>query len=140
MFLPDTNIWLALVFEAHAMHPSVGAWFQTMGRDSCRFCRITQSGFLRLATNPSVVGSSARSMEAGWQLYDTLLTDSRIGFSEEPSGTEHLWRARTYTRAYSPKVWTDAYLAAFAEAGALTLVTLDRALARTEGNRAICLS
>ncbi len=29
----------------------------------------------------------------------------------------------------SPKRWTDDYLAAFAEAGSLTLVTFDRALA-----------
>ncbi len=140
MFLPDINIWLALVFEAHTSHPVVETWFRNMGRISCRFCRVTQSGFLRLATNPSVLGTSARSMENAWQLYDTLLKDARIGFTDEPTGTEHLWRARTYTRTYSPKVWTDAYLAAFAEAGGLTLVTLDRALATAEGDRAILLS
>ncbi len=139
MFLPDVNVWIALVFEAHVMHLPVAQWFGNLDRVTCRFCRLTQSGFLRLATNPAVLGSNARSMAQAWQLYDTLLKDARIAFSEEPTGTEHLWRARTYTTDYSPKVWADAYLAAFAEAGGCTLVTLDKALAAKEGNRAVLL-
>jgi predicted nucleic acid-binding protein len=38
-------------------------------------------------------------------------------------------RSLTAGTVSSPKEWMDAYLAAFAEAGKLTLVTFDRALA-----------
>ena len=43
-----------------------------------------------------------------------------------PVGLDHLWRRLTTTRSYSPKVWNDAYLAGFAMAGGLTVVTFDR--------------
>jgi predicted nucleic acid-binding protein len=38
-------------------------------------------------------------------------------------------RGRSTEGLVSPKIWADAYLAAFAVAGNLTLVTMDRALA-----------
>jgi hypothetical protein len=38
-------------------------------------------------------------------------------------------RRRTSQAIVAPKLWADAYLAAFAEAAGLTLVTFDRALA-----------
>jgi predicted nucleic acid-binding protein len=38
-------------------------------------------------------------------------------------------RSKTGGASASPKAWADAYLAAFAEASCLTLVTFDRALA-----------
>ena len=37
-----------------------------------------------------------------------------------------LWRTLAAADSASPKVWMDAYLAAFAIAGGLRLVTLDR--------------
>ena len=37
--------------------------------------------------------------------------------------------ARSMADSVSPKMWMDAYLAAFAETAGLTLVTFDRALA-----------
>jgi predicted nucleic acid-binding protein len=38
-------------------------------------------------------------------------------------------RGRSTEGLVSPKIWADSYLAAFAVAGNLTLVTMDRALA-----------
>jgi len=45
--LPDVNVWLALVFNAHAHHPSALAWFNSLSGETCHFCRLTQLGFLR---------------------------------------------------------------------------------------------
>ncbi|TVQ28503.1 MAG: hypothetical protein EA383_00375 [Spirochaetaceae bacterium] len=44
-------------------------------------------------------------------------------------GLEHYWRRLTITDEYSPKVWTDRYLAAFAVVGGLRVVTFDTAFA-----------
>jgi predicted nucleic acid-binding protein len=44
-------------------------------------------------------------------------------------GLEERLRERTGSGSVAPKTWMDAYLAAFAEAGGLTLVTFDKALA-----------
>jgi predicted nucleic acid-binding protein len=51
-------------------------------------------------------------------------------FVEEPENTESQWRALTQNQTYSPHVWNDAYLAAFAVAGGLQLVTFDKAFAQ----------
>ncbi len=39
----------------------------------------------------------------------------------------------TQNQSFSPHVWNDAYLAAFAENGGMELVTFDRALAQYTG-------
>jgi predicted nucleic acid-binding protein len=48
---------------------------------------------------------------------------------EEPAGIDPLFRQFTGGNQASTKLWADAYLAAFAQAANLTLVTFDRALA-----------
>jgi hypothetical protein len=130
MFLPDINVWLALAFDTHVHHPLANAWFIGETAASFGFCRQTQQGFLRLATNPSVLGADAVSMKEAWSLYDTIRRDSRIVFVDEPPELEAIWRSLTDEVQFSPKVWNDAYLAAFAIAGELELATLDRGIAR----------
>lgn len=126
MNLPDVNLWLALAFEVHSHHRAAKEWFESTREESCAFCRMTQQGFLRLATNPSAFGNEAISLERAWVCYDMLISDPRILFKEEPVGLERLWRIYSRRRSYSPKVWNDAYLAAFAKCGGLCLITFDR--------------
>lgn len=45
---------------------------------------------------------------------------------DEPRGALRLWHALSARDSASPKVWMDAYLAAFATAGGLRLLTLNR--------------
>jgi toxin-antitoxin system PIN domain toxin len=125
MFLPDVNVLLALAFEAHEHHPVAKRWFQTV--DACATCRMTQSAFLRLATNPALFGSEALTLAEAWSCYDALAEDERFSYALEPLGLEHLWRRLTMAQTYSPKFWNDRYLASFAMAGGMTLVSFDTA-------------
>jgi hypothetical protein len=59
-------------------------------------------------------------------MYDSYLGDGRVGFVAEPEGIETYWRACTQRRSYLPKIWNDAYLAAFAHTVHLQVVTLDK--------------
>jgi len=128
MHLPDVNVWLALTFDAHAHHPAAKTWFDGLPRGAvCCFCRLTQQGFLRLATNRTVFGAHALTLPDAWQKYDLLMSDPRVTFSEEPADLEVHWRTFTQSQSFSPQVWNDAYLAAFALAGGLELVTFDKA-------------
>src|SRR5262252_1837433 len=96
MFLADVNIWLALAFQSHVHHPSAITWFDGLPAGQVlHFCRMTQQGFLRLATNPKAFGDEAVTLLRAWELYDALLNDPRISFAEEPSGVEPLWRDYT---------------------------------------------
>ena len=81
---------------------------------------------MRLATNTMVFKRETLTLSEAWSCYDSFLSDHRIEYSQEPLGLEHLWREYTMLEQYSPKVWNDAYLAAFARAGELTLVTFDK--------------
>src|SRR5262245_45691483 len=107
--LPDVNVWLALAFNAHVHHPLVLTFFNGLADELCFFCRMTQQGFLRLANNPKVFAADAVAVEAAWQLYDTILTDSRVAFAPEPAGLESAWRQFIRGQQFSPKLWNDAY-------------------------------
>ena len=140
MHLPDVNFWLALVFESHAHHLAAKTWMLTAPIQSCCFCRLTQMGFLRLTTNRKIFPSDALTMRDAWQVYDTLLSDHRIIFADEPNGLETQWRSMTQSRLFSPKVWNDAYLAAFAVTADFEMVTFDNGFSQYKNLRQTILS
>lgn len=61
-----------------------------------------------------------------WEVLDRLLEDEAVGYAAEPGEIDGLWRSLSEEPAASPKRWMDAYLASFAMAGRLRLVTFDR--------------
>ena len=127
IYLGDVNFWLALTFESHVHHVSARQWFEQLTPpNGCAFCRLTQQGYLRLATNPKAFGNEAVTLAEAWTLYDRLLADPRVSFAEEPLGIEASWRRYTSRRRFSPKVWSDAYLAAFVQHAGSELVTFDQ--------------
>jgi toxin-antitoxin system PIN domain toxin len=95
MLLPDVNAWLALTFDSHVHHPAAKTWFDGLTSEVCCFCRMTQQGFLRLATNASVFGPHALTLAEAWRKYDTFLSDVRIAYADEPVGLELVWRSFT---------------------------------------------
>src|SRR5271165_2166888 len=130
IFLPDVNVWLALASRRH-VHASVcGGWLNSIPSGEVVFCRVTQMGLLRLLTHESVMGSDVLSSRDAWRAYRTILADERIQFAPEPFSLEPDWRRMTSQDRPAPKIWTGAYLAAFARAGGMQLVTLDRAAAK----------
>lgn len=139
MYLPDVNVLLSLAFDAHQHHPQALAWLNTIQDSEASLCRVTQSGFLRLASNPALFGDEALTLSAAWTCYDSLTEDTRFAFGTEPLGLEHYWRRLTLTDEYSPKVWTDRYLAAFAAVGGLRVVTFDIAIASIPEAHAVVL-
>jgi toxin-antitoxin system PIN domain toxin len=134
MLVLDVNVWLALTFDSHVHHPAAKTWFDGLATGAvCYFCRLTQQGFLRLATNASVFGNDALTLPDAWQKYDVFLSDPRIAFADEPAQVESHWRSYTQTRSFSPHVWNDAYLAAFALAMGFQVVTFDKGFAQFQG-------
>ena len=74
--------------------------------------------------------TQAVPLREAWRLYDRIMMDPRIVFAEEPAALESYWRIYTRRRSFSPKIWSDAYLAAFARAAGLAVVTFDKAFAQ----------
>lgn len=139
MHLPDINFWLALAFDSHAHHPVAEEWIESAATQSCLFCRVTQMGFLRLSTNRKVFPLDALTMANAWQRFDELLSDERVAFAEEPDDIESEWRGVTQLQTFSTNVWTDSYLAAFAQAADLEIVTFDKGFSRFQNLRVTML-
>lgn len=101
---------------------------------------MTQQGFLRLATNPQAHHAGAVPMNRAWELYDSLRADLRIAFHDEPTDIEPIWRTLTHGDSFSPHVWNDAYLAAFAQLADLEVVTFDRGFTKYTGVKCTLLT
>ena len=140
MFLPDVNVWVALAFESHVHHVAANNWFDSASNEMSAFCRMTQQGFLRLATNPKMAPAGAVTLSDAWKMYDNFLADPDVCYSDEPPGLELLWRGYTQGGTFTHKVWNDAFLAAFARAADCEMVTFDKEFAKFTNLRCTILS
>jgi len=123
------NVWLALSSPDHQHFSPAWAWYTALPDQTVLiFCRHTQLGLLRLLTTQSVMGKGTLTQTQAWKAYDLWHESGGARFAEEPAGLEAAFRSCSASQQASPKEWADAYLAAFADAANLTLVTFDRAL------------
>jgi uncharacterized protein len=125
--LLDVGVWLAAVWGRHVHHPVVADWFD-QETDDLLFCRVTQMGLLRLLSNPAIMGDDAIDRSRAWRIFDQLSADERILWADEPAELDAVWRTISARDDKSHKLWTDDYLAAFAQVSDAALITLDRKL------------
>lgn len=132
MNLCDSNVWLSLALSDHVHHQAVREWLDGVDApDSILFCRATQQSLLRLLTTEAVLapyGNAALTNREAWEVYRAFAADDRIALrAEEPAGLEEAWLGLAATARSSPKLWMDAYLAAWASSAGCVLVTTDAA-------------
>ncbi len=127
---PDVNVWFALAHEIHPHHNAASEWGESLNSDTVTyFCRFTQLGLLRLLTNQSAMGEDVFNQSEAWRAFDAFLANPANRMIEEPRGIDPVFRRYTDRNEASTKQWADGYLAAFAMAAGIQLVTFDRALA-----------
>jgi toxin-antitoxin system PIN domain toxin len=133
IYLADLNFWLALLLNHHEHHAAAFKWFVESSRDKIAFCSVTQMGLLRLLTNRHVMNAKPLEPVDAWKAFDHLLTLDGVVFAQEPNGLEQEWRRGATNHSSGPNWGTDAYLAAFATAAGMTIVTFDKAFAKRRG-------
>jgi toxin-antitoxin system PIN domain toxin len=142
--LPDSNIWIALAIPEHVSHALAYQWFAAQkDRKSVLFCRSTQQSFLRLLTTDQLLrpyNIPPLTNIAAWKVVEDLLQNPVVDFSPEPSGIDVHWKILASRNSPSPKLWMDAYLAAFAIAGNHQLVTADKSFAQFPRLNSLILS
>lgn len=132
--LLDVNVFLAASIEAHLHQPTARDWVDSVEPpDSIAFCRVVELAFLRLLTQPITDGFAPLGNRDAAALYLAWREDERVELLAEPPALAELWPHLALREAGSPKLWTDAYLAAFAIAGGCRLVTFDRAFRQFVG-------
>lgn len=129
-YLFDTSTWLAATFEQHPSHSVARqALRQATATQAAVFCRATQQSFLRLLSTAALAkayGAVPLTNSDALLTLDNLQALPQVTWRDEPPGVLGLWRTLAGLDSASPKVWMDAYLAAFAIAASLRLVTLDK--------------
>ena len=128
--LPDVNVWLALSYAAHPFHARATAYWQEACTSNTPlwFCRSTMLALVRLLAQPKVMGTDVLSLPSAMAVYQQWLSTPAVGLLLEPFGLEaHVQSLLgTDTAPLPNRLWTDAWLAATAEAAGLTMVTFDQ--------------
>jgi toxin-antitoxin system PIN domain toxin len=136
-YFVDTNVWIAYYFKGHP-HQAIAAEFMSgrSGDEPAVLFRTVEQSFLRLLTTPAICrGYNAPTITnpvaveilEGWSAQPHIRC-----LDAEPAGTRELWLELAAIPSASPKVWMDAYLAAFAIRAGLPLATLDADFCRFE--------
>ena len=128
MILVDVGVWLAAIWGRHTHHRVAAKWFDEQS-DDLLLCRVTQMSLLRLVSNRAIMGDDVLTRSRAWQIIDQLWSDNRVLWADEPAQLEAVFRAISARHDRSHKLWTDDYLAAFAQASGASFATLDAKLA-----------
>jgi uncharacterized protein len=131
--LLDANVWLALAVEAHTHHQRAAAYWQQEAAPVAAFCRMTQLAFLRHLTNKAVMRSQTLHPAQAWRKSADFLALPEVKLLAEPAGLDQRLGEFSNLGRTSPNLWSDAYLAAFAAAGGLRLVSFDQGFSRFTG-------
>jgi toxin-antitoxin system PIN domain toxin len=125
----DASVWVALAFSSHPHHAEARREFDTADfAGPAVFCRATQQAFLRILTTPAIqkiYGCGVITNDDAWEKWELLIALPQVVWLDEPHGLETLWQKLARLTSASPKVWMDAYLAAFAITAGLRMATLD---------------
>jgi toxin-antitoxin system PIN domain toxin len=62
--LLDVNLLIALAWPNHVHHRTAMTWFQRHQEDGWATCPVTQSGFVRVSSNPQAVSDARSPAEA----------------------------------------------------------------------------
>ena len=121
--LLDTNALVALAWPNHQFHGLVVTRLEREPVAPWATCTLTQLGFVRLSSNPSVVGRRKTPAESVAMLA-ALTQDGQHRYLELlpslPSVRDHFHRLMGHNQV------TDAYLLALAATNGAILLTLDR--------------
>lgn len=134
--LPDVNVWLALAAPGHPHHEAARAYWQQPDLPRLWFNRLTMLALVRLLCQSKVMGAAAMTLAQGLDVYGRFASLPEVAFMAEP---EHCgeallqWAGDGAGTVLPPRLWTDAYLAAFAATGDLRVVTFDREFNRFAG-------
>jgi uncharacterized protein len=127
IWLLDANLLIALTHAAHVHHGEAHAWFAAAPKRRWATCALTQLAFIRLTSNPRVVGESISPAQAMQALTQLAAHPQHEYWSESPEPL----RLPTLGSAalVGHRQVTDAWLLGLAAVKQQRLATLDRGLA-----------
>lgn len=134
MGLLDVNALVALAWDSHVHHAAVRDWFATNAAGGWATCPLTESGFVRVSSNPVVLPSAISVDDACRVLlalrevgaHQFLIDDVSITDRDVPAFASH-------------QQVSDAHLVTLARRHHTTLITFDRGAHALGGSRVVKL-
>src|SRR6478736_1898591 len=124
--LIDVNVVFAIVVERHVHHPIAWQWWESQAPGSVGLCLPVRMGLLRLLTNARAMENSPVSPDLALAAWDAMEADERaFAIGNPTSASEACFRKNVMGRLPTPNLWTDALLAAWAEATGCRLTSFD---------------
>jgi toxin-antitoxin system PIN domain toxin len=121
--LLDVNALLALAWPNHQFHALILARLERKPVPRWATCALTQLGFVRLSSNPTIVEVRKRPAEAVSMLADLIQDQQHVYLETLPALPD---MASVFHHLLGHQQVTDAYLLGVAQANGATLLTLDR--------------
>lgn len=120
MALPDVNALVALAWDSHVHHARMRTWFVEHSPHGWATCPLTESGFVRVSSNP-VVLPSVIGVEAARTVLTALraVGDHRFLTDDVSLGDSDVPKMVGYRQV------TDAHLLTLARRRGLRVVTFD---------------
>lgn len=122
--LLDLNVLIALAWPQHVHHERVHAWFASR-TTTWMTTPITEAGFVRLSTNPSVVTHRVSMNDA---LAMLAALRGVVGHAFLPDTSTLAAPVISLTAVATSRQVTDAHLVNLAAASGARLATLDRGI------------
>ena len=126
VWLLDANLLIALTHASHVHHGEAHAWLKRVGKRHWATCALTQLAFVRLTSNPRVVGDTI-SLSQAMQALTSMTSQAQHEYwadAPEPLQMPTLSSAALVGH----RQVTDAYLLGLATGRSQCLATLDRGL------------
>lgn len=123
MALLDVNALVALAWDSHVHHAAMRAWFETNGSTGWATCPVTESGFVRVSSNPIVL-PSAIGVDAARGVLSALRAhpDHRFLTDDVSMSDSDVPTIAGYRQV------TDAHLLTLARRRGVRLVTFDASI------------
>ncbi len=122
--LLDLNVLIALTDPEHQQHQKVRNWFTSSGRENWAVCPLTETGFLRVTTNPAF-RPGPRTLEQAIAILQAIKGHPGYWFCPIDESWVIL-TARFAARIRGYQQVTDAYLLGLAIRENRELVTFDK--------------
>lgn len=120
MGLLDVNALVALAWDSHVHHAATRNWFARNGANGWATCSVTESGFVRVSSNPSVL-ASAIGVEEARRVLALLRAAGRHRFlNDDVSMTDE-----DVPPLVGHRQVTDAHLLTLARRHGLRVITFD---------------
>ena len=126
-YLLDTNMLIALFWPSHAQHQLAARWFGRHRSKRWASCPLTESGFVRIVSNPAFSRDAVSPRDAATLLAANTAADDHVFWPDEVPFADA--SAFAGPRLVGHQQVTDAYLLGLAIKRGGMLATLDEGIA-----------